>query len=117
MNTVENRPWGNYTILSGNDYSGYKVKRIEVNPLQRLSLQSHQFRTEYWTVVSGEGIVELNNNNIVVKKESTIQIQKQEKHRIQNTSTTEPLIFIEVQIGDYLGEDDIIRYEDDYKRE
>ncbi len=113
MNT---RPWGSYTILNGDDHSGYKVKRIDVLPLQRLSLQSHNYRSEYWTIVSGEGLVELGDTSIKVNKESTIHIKKGEKHRIQNTSSTEPLVFIEVQIGEYLGEDDIIRYEDDYKR-
>lgn len=110
------RPWGNYTILHEDNTTGYKVKRIEVLPLQRLSLQSHNHRSEYWTIISGEGIVQLDDSSIPVSKESFVNIKKQQIHRIQNTSSTKILVFIEVQLGSYLEEDDIIRYEDDYNR-
>ena len=115
-NLSEQRPWGRYTVLHNSQTQGYKVKHIQVNPLQRLSLQSHKHRSEYWTIVSGDGIVEINDTKIIVSKGSTVQIYKEDKHRIQNTSSTHPLIFIEVQMGDYLGEDDIVRYQDDYQR-
>ena len=111
------RPWGSYLVVEENITLGYKIKRIEVLPLQRLSLQSHNHRSEYWTIVSGEGIVQLDDASVPVKKESNIVIKKQQIHRIQNTSPTQPLVFIEVQIGDYLEEDDIIRYQDDYDRD
>ena len=115
---TETRPWGSYTILNThiNQDVKYKIKRIEVLPLQRLSLQSHNHRSEHWTIVSGEGLVQLDNTQIKVTKESYINIKKGQLHRIQNTSSTQILIFIEIQIGEYLEEDDIIRYEDDYNR-
>jgi len=113
---TEIRPWGSYTILDGDDYTTHKVKRIEVNPLQRLSLQSHKHRTEYWTVVCGSGRVQLDDESIDVSAGSTVHIKKEQIHRMENTSNSEVLVFIEVQLGTYLGEDDIVRYEDDYNR-
>ncbi len=107
------RPWGSYTSLELKDT--YQVKRIDVNPGARLSLQSHKHRAENWVVVKGEALVTRNNEQIVVKKGESIFIPKGARHRMENMRE-EPLTIIEVQNGDYLGEDDIIRYEDDYGR-
>lgn len=109
------RPWGSYETIDGGDYTGYKVKKIIVLPHQRLSFQSHNSRCEHWIIVSGIGKLQLGENFFPVEENTHIYIAKYEKHRIENTGE-EPLIFIETQIGNYLGEDDIIRYEDDYKR-
>ena len=113
MSDTTQRPWGSYTIIEDTD--AYKLKRIEVKPGLRLSLQSHQKRDEIWTIVAGSGIVELDETDIAVQYGTTISITREQKHRVKNTGT-EMLVFIEVQTGDYFGEDDIIRYEDDYGR-
>ena len=109
----ETRPWGKYEVLHSE--SGFQVKRVEVNPASRLSLQKHAQREELWTVVSGEGVAVIGENEIKVKKGSTIRVPSGAKHRMGNTGKV-PLVFIEVQIGEYLGEDDIVRFEDDYNR-
>lgn len=108
------RPWGIYSNIYEKE-DGFKVKRISVNPGQKLSLQLHHRRAEHWVVVQGEGIVQLDDEFKNVKKGDHIYIKVEQKHRIECTSE-EPLIFIEVQIGDYLGEDDIERFEDIYGR-
>lgn len=113
MSTVYERPWGSYTVFA--DELKFKLKRIDVNPLQRLSLQSHGKRDELWAIVGGEGIVVLDGLEIPVRYGKTIDIHAGQKHRIINTSN-EVLTFIEVQTGSYFGEDDIVRYEDDYGR-
>lgn len=107
------RPWGSYTSLELKDT--YQVKRIDVNPGARLSLQSHKHRAENWVVVKGEALVTRDEEQIVVKKGESIFIPKGARHRMENQHE-EPLTIIEVQNGDYLGEDDIVRYEDDYGR-
>ncbi len=107
------KPWGNYEILRVEE--GFQIKRIEVTPGQRLSYQMHAKRCEKWTVAQGQGQVVLNDKTIAIQKGSMIDIPTQAKHRIENTGT-ESLIFFEVQIGEYLGEDDIVRLEDDYNR-
>jgi len=107
------RPWGTFETIIEND--NYKVKRIVVNPKSQLSLQSHNHRSEHWVVVKGVGIATLNNKQIELKKGDNIFINVKDKHRMTN-KTDEELIFIEVQNGDYLGEDDIVRYQDDYGR-
>ena len=109
----ETRPWGHYQIL--HEEKGIKVKRIEVKPHARLSLQKHSRRAEKWTVIAGSGIVTLGTKDIHVKKGSFIDIPVGEIHRMHNTGE-EPLAFVEVQFGDYLGEDDIVRLEDDFGR-
>jgi mannose-6-phosphate isomerase len=114
MNYTETRPWGQFENLLDTDYC--KVKRITVNPQQRLSYQYHYKREEVWTVVSGTGAVTINNLRTQVSKGSVVQIPIEAKHRIENTSEDEDLIFIEVQNGTYFGEDDIVRLKDDYKR-
>ncbi|MDR3290298.1 MAG: phosphomannose isomerase type II C-terminal cupin domain [Rickettsiales bacterium] len=113
MEEVVIRPWGTYqSIVKG---SNYQVKRIVVNPNQKLSLQSHNKRSEHWMIVEGEGTVTLDNDILKLKKDSHIYIPVQAKHRMAN-ETDKQVVFIEVQNGDYLGEDDIIRYEDVYGR-
>lgn len=110
---TDERPWGRFTILDQGD--GYQVKRIEVLPGKRLSLQSHQYRSEVWTVVAGVLDFELDGVQNKISQHETVFIGTQQKHRAGN-SGTEILVFIEVQKGTYLGEDDIIRYEDDHGR-
>lgn len=112
-NNSSSRPWGTYTILHDDDTC--KVKIIEVLPGQRLSLQSHEKRTEFWVITEGEGLMTLGNFNFKLKQGDRIKIPVKTKHRIKNIGNT-ILKFIEVQTGTYFGEDDIIRYEDDYGR-
>ena len=118
-NTVEkkpeedHRPWGYYIVLS--DEPDHKVKRIVVYPGKRLSLQRHKHRSEHWIVVKGAGLVTLNDRKITREKGMSIDVPVGTAHRIENTGT-EDLIFIEIQQGDYFGEDDIERIEDDFGR-
>ncbi len=107
------RPWGTYTILQEGD--GFKLKRIEVKPGAALSLQSHQHRSEHWIVV--EGIAKITNGDQITMLEhnQSTYIPVGNKHRLENPGN-DLLVLIEVQCGTYLGEDDIVRYEDKYKR-
>jgi mannose-6-phosphate isomerase len=107
------RPWGSYTVLIEGD--SFKVKTIEVHPGQRLSYQKHARRAEHWFIVTGEGIVTLDGMDVPVHRGSTIDVGLGVAHRIHNTGS-KPLAFVEVQHGDYFGEDDIVRLEDDYGR-
>jgi mannose-1-phosphate guanylyltransferase/mannose-6-phosphate isomerase len=109
------RPWGYYKNIEGNDDNGFKVKRISVYPGKRLSLQSHNYRSEHWVIVRGSAKVQVNNDSIIRNKDESIYIPVNALHRIENIGE-DLLEFTETQIGDYLGEDDIIRYEDDYGR-
>lgn len=109
-----NRPWGNYTVLE-EDPEGFKLKRIEVAPGARLSLQSHAHRSEHWVVVSGTATVTSGDEVIEVQKNQSTYIPIGAKHRLENRGS-EPLHIVEIQVGDYLGEDDIQRYEDNYGR-
>ena len=110
-----NRPWGSYTILE-EDQDGFKIKRIEVAPGARLSLQSHNQRSEHWVVVAGTATVTNGEEVITVQKNQSTYIPIGAKHRLENRAN-EPLHIVEVQVGDYLGEDDIQRYEDSYGRQ
>lgn len=110
----EERPWGSFTILDEGD--GYKVKRIEVLPGKRLSYQRHSHRSEHWYVVRGTAKVTLNGVEIVVNSGSAIDIACGDAHRVENPAGDAPLVFIETQTGDYFGEDDIERIEDDFGR-
>jgi mannose-1-phosphate guanylyltransferase/mannose-6-phosphate isomerase len=112
--TKVNRPWGNFTVL-GEDPKGFKLKRIEVAPGARLSLQSHAHRSEHWVVVSGTATVTSGEKTITVHKNQSTYIPIGSKHRLENLES-EPLHIVEIQVGDYLGEDDIIRYDDSYDR-
>ena len=113
MNEKEERPWGRYEVLE--ERAGYKVKRLEVNPGARLSLQLHHKRGEHWVVVAGTADVVRGDEHLRLREGEHIHIPPETTHRIGN-STDAPVALIEVQLGDYLGEDDIVRLEDDYKR-
>jgi mannose-1-phosphate guanylyltransferase/mannose-1-phosphate guanylyltransferase/mannose-6-phosphate isomerase len=109
----EYRPWGYFEILK--DTEAFKSKVIRVNPHSQLSYQSHAKREEHWTITRGSGEVVLNDQVIPVKAGSHVHIPTGAKHRMRNTSN-EMLEFVEVQLGSYFGEDDIVRYQDDYQR-
>ncbi len=109
----DERPWGSYTVLE--DSAGHKVKNISVHPGRRLSYQVHERRAEHWFVVAGEGVVTLDGAQVEVRRGSAVDIPIRTAHRVENTGS-EPLVFIEVQHGDYFGEDDIVRLEDDFGR-
>jgi mannose-6-phosphate isomerase len=107
------RPWGTYTVLEENSH--YKIKRIEVLSGQRLSLQKHHHRSEHWIVVSGSALVTCGEREFMVNVNESTFIPIGEQHRLQNPGKI-PLVIIEVQSGEYLGEDDIVRFQDDYQR-
>jgi len=108
------RPWGMYTIIR--EEPQYKSKQITVYTGHRLSLQSHAHRSEHWICISGEGETEIDDVKRPFRANDQCFIPCHAKHRVRNTHSTDPLIFVEVQTGSYFGEDDIIRYEDDYSR-
>lgn len=108
------RPWGTYTILE--DSAGYKIKRIEVKPGKRLSLQKHFHRNEHWIVVSGTATVTVGNETKLVRPNESRYIKMGEIHRLANEGKI-PVILIEAQVGEYTGEDDIERIDDDFKRD
>jgi mannose-1-phosphate guanylyltransferase/mannose-6-phosphate isomerase len=109
----EVRPWGKFEVLS--DEKTHKVKRIIVDPFQQMSYQMHLKRDEHWVVISGQAEVRIKDAKYQLLPGEQIKISRGQKHRIKNP-TNLPLIFIEVQTGDYFGEDDIERFEDDYNR-
>ena len=109
----DRRPWGTFTVLDEGDT--FKVKRIEVLPGKRLSYQKHMQRVEHWVVVQGTALVTLDDRDIRVGLGEAIDIPTGSAHRIENPGD-ELLVFIEVQRGSYLGEDDIIRLQDDFGR-
>jgi mannose-6-phosphate isomerase-like protein (cupin superfamily) len=110
----EKRPWGSFTIIDEGE--SFKVKRIEVLPEKRLSYQRHSRRAEHWYVVRGTAKVTLNDVEILVETGEAIEIGVRDAHRVENPSSHELLIFIEIQTGDYFGEDDIERLDDDFGR-
>ena len=109
----EERPWGRYYVI--HDQENYKIKRIEVEPGQRLSYQFHEKRSETWVIVKGKGMVIIDEKQQNISEGETILIPKKSRHRIENISDNQ-LVFIEVQTGTYFGEDDIVRLSDDYNR-
>jgi mannose-6-phosphate isomerase len=109
----DRRPWGSFTVID--EGPGYKVKRIEVLPGKRLSYQRHARRAEHWMVVAGTARVTLDGGDITLRCGETVDISIGAAHRIENPAAN-TLIFIEIQRGDYLGEDDIVRLEDDFNR-
>lgn len=109
----DERPWGSFTVLDEGD--GFKVKRIEVLPGKRLSYQKHKHRNEHWFVVTGTALVTLDGEIIAVRSGENLDIPLGAAHRVENQGK-ETMIFIEVQRGRYLGEDDIERLEDDFGR-
>lgn len=113
MREFDRRPWGTYTVLE--EDRGFKVKRIEVLPGKRLSYQKHAQRAEHWFVVEGTAKVTLDDEEITVRAGEAIDIPIGAAHRVENPGAGN-LIFIEVQRGAYLGEDDIVRLQDDYGR-
>ena len=110
--TVE-RPWGTFTTLE--EGRGYKIKRIEVKSGHRLSLQMHHHRSEHWIVVSGTAKVTCGDKETMISTNQSTYVPKCTAHRLENPGII-PLVLIEVQSGEYLGEDDIIRFQDDYAR-
>lgn len=110
----EERPWGSFTILD--DGENYKVKRLEVLPGKRLSYQRHARRSEHWFVVRGTAKVTLNGEEILVNAGEAIDVPVGTAHRVMNPAAAGLLIFIETQTGDYFGEDDIERLDDDFGR-
>ena len=108
------RPWGSYTVLEEGER--YKIKRIDIKPQHRVSLQIHHHRSEHWVVVSGTARVVRDGESYLVQPNESTFIPPTVKHRLENPGFI-TLVIIEVQIGDYVGEDDIIRLDDDYRRE
>ena len=113
MREFDQRPWGTYTVLE--EDRGFKVKRIEVFPGKRLSYQKHSQRAEHWFVVEGTAKVTLDDEEIIVRAGEAIDIPIGAAHRVENPDDAN-LVFIEVQRGSYLGEDDIVRLQDDFGR-
>lgn len=110
---TEIRPWGSFTTLE--EGTGYKIKRIEVNPGHRLSLQMHHHRSEHWIVVSGTAKVTCGDEDKILSSNQSTYVPQCTPHRLENPGVIK-LVLIEVQNGQYLGEDDIIRFQDDYSR-
>jgi len=107
------RPWGSYTVLE--DTEGFKVKRIEVRPDKRLSLQRHKHRNEHWVVVEGSATVTKDDDTFILEQNQSTYIKAGQLHRLYN-HTDKTIILVETQVGSYTGEDDIERVEDDFKR-
>ena len=107
------RPWGSFEVLLTK--KNYQVKRLVINPKQKISLQKHKYRSEHWVVVNGLATVTKNNKIYNLKKNQSIDIPKGSKHRVENKQNL-PLVIIEIQTGDKLLENDIIRFEDIYNR-
>ncbi len=112
-NYKEQRPWGNFENLLDNDKC--KVKRIVIKPDQAPSYQYHFKRSEVWVIVEGSGTLKLNDEITPIKAGDTIRVPVEAKHQIKNTGEVD-LVFIEIQLGSYFGEDDIVRLEDNYGR-
>ena len=110
---TEERPWGRWTVLE--EGPGYKIKRIEVEPGHRLSLQMHHHRSEHWVVLSGTAKVLKDGEVLYVHPHESTFVPAAARHRIENPGLL-PLVIIEIANGEYLGEDDIVRFEDDYHR-
>jgi len=113
IHLTAHRPWGTYTILE--DTPGYKIKRIVVEPGKRLSLQKHFHRNEHWIVVSGTATVLVGNTTKLIRPNESTYIKMGEIHRLSNDGVI-PVVLIEAQVGEYTGEDDIVRIEDDFNR-
>ena len=109
----EQRPWGYFEVLF--DEPGYRVKRVVVKPGERLSLQFHRYRSEHWFVVSGSGLAVVNDEETIVRAGTSLDIPQNSRHRLENDGEA-PLVLVEIQCGDILDEDDIVRLQDDYGR-
>ena len=110
----ETRPWGSYEILTSGP--GFQTKRLTVTSEKRLSLQWHRHRDETWVVARGTARVTVGEEQHTLGRGESIFVARNVHHRIENISSVEPLEIIEIQTGDYLGEDDIVRVEDDFGR-
>ena len=110
---TEQRPWGSFTVLVDDD--NFKAKRLDVLAGKRLSLQSHQCRSEHWVVVTGQAKLTIGDDVLDYYKGQHVFVPQRAKHRIENIGDT-LLTIVEVQLGEYFGEDDIVRYEDDFDR-
>ncbi len=110
---IDERPWGWFKILL--DSPNHKVKEMMIKPKSRFSYQLHKKRNEHWVVVSGSAVAIVDGKENYLEKGDSISVPIGAKHRMENR-TDKDLIFIEVQTGDYFGEEDIIRFEDDYNR-
>ncbi len=113
IHLTAHRPWGTYTVLE--EAEGYKIKRIVVKPGKRLSLQKHYHRNEHWIVVGGTATVTVGDENKLIRLNESTYIKMGEVHRLSNEGKI-PVVIIEAQVGEYMGEDDIVRLSDDYKR-
>jgi mannose-6-phosphate isomerase-like protein (cupin superfamily) len=113
MNYKEERPWGWFEILF--EEAQLKIKRIMIKPGERLSLQSHEHRAENWVVIQGQALFTLGEKTFSLGPRQAVFIPEKTKHRMEN-SGLENLVFVEVQTGTYLGEDDITRFQDDFNR-
>jgi len=113
VHLTAHRPWGTYTVLE--ETPGYKIKRIEVKPGRRLSLQKHFHRSEHWIVVSGTATVTVGAKKYLVRPNESTYIKMGEIHRLENEGKI-PVVLIEAQVGEYTGEDDIVRLDDDFER-
>jgi len=107
------RPWGKYYVI--HEDKNYKIKRIEVETGKRLSYQYHNKRSEMWTIIEGNAKITLDDKTHILKSGESIKIPRKSKHRVENVGQSS-LVFIEIQTGDYFGEDDIVRIEDDFNR-
>ena len=110
---TEEKPWGSYTNLMDEEYT--KVKKIVIKPGEAPSYQYHFKRSEIWTIVKGLAEIKIDDSVVVYSTGDIITIPKQAKHQVRNIGEDE-LVFVEVQLGDYFGEDDIVRLEDKYGR-
>jgi len=110
----ENRPWGSYEVLTSGP--GFQAKRLTVKPQKRLSLQWHRHRDEHWVVARGTARVEVDGKEHTLGRGQSMDVPRTITHRIENISSVDPLEIIELQTGDYLGEDDIVRVQDDFGR-
>lgn len=110
----EERPWGSWHVIDVAE--GYKIKRIHVNPGCRLSYQTHEHRSEHWVVVFGEATCTLDGQVHLARPGESVDVPAGAKHRLANEGD-EPLVVVEVQLGGYTGEDDIVRLDDDYGRD
>ena len=113
IHLTAHRPWGTYTVLENS--SGYKIKRIVVKPGKKLSLQKHFHRSEHWIVVEGVALVTIGNKKVLLKPNESTYIPIGELHRLENPGKMD-VVLIEVQVGEYLEEDDIVRVDDEYER-
>ena len=111
----DTRPWGSWRVIASEESCGYALKHIVVEPGKRLSLQYHHHRSEHWIVVAGSGFATLGADDIRIERGSHVYVPKKTQHRLSNTGEV-PLVLVELQYGDILDENDIVRIEDDFDR-